>query len=59
MRYNPWLLLTLRGKTFTVVGGILLVGGILMGQRDVLWFGLFLFLLPLIAWSSWRAAGCG
>ena len=49
MRYNPWLLLTLRGKTFTVVGGILLVGGILMGQRDVLWFGLFLFLLPLIA----------
>jgi uncharacterized protein (DUF58 family) len=49
MRYNPWLLLTLRGKTFVVVGGILLVGGILMGQRDVLWFGLFLFLLPLVA----------
>ncbi|MGV8848752.1 MAG: DUF58 domain-containing protein [Propionibacteriaceae bacterium] len=49
MRYNPWLLLTMRGKTFTVVGGILLVGGILMGQRDVLWFGLFLFLLPLVA----------
>jgi uncharacterized protein (DUF58 family) len=49
MRYNPWLLLTLRGKTFAVVGGILLLGGILMGQRDVLWFGLFLFLLPLVA----------
>lgn len=49
MRYNPWLLLTMRGKTFTVVGGVLLVGGILMGQRDVLWFGLFLFLLPLVA----------
>lgn len=49
MRYNPWLLLTLRGKTFAVVGGVLLLGGILMGQRDVLWFGLFLFLLPLVA----------
>ena len=31
---------------FAVVGGILLLGGILMGQRDVLWFGLFLFLPP-------------
>ena len=49
MRYNPWLLLTLRGKTFAVVGALLLLSGILFGQRDVLWFGLFLFLLPLVA----------
>ena len=49
MRYNPWLLLTLRGKTFVVVGAVLLLGGVLFGQRDVLWFGLFLFLLPLVA----------
>lgn len=49
MRYNPWLLLTLRGKVFAVVGIVLLLGGILLGQRDVLWFGLFLFLLPLVA----------
>lgn len=49
MHYNPWTLLTLRGKTFVVVGGILVLAGILLGQRDVLWFGLMLFLLPLIA----------
>ncbi|HET7723149.1 MAG TPA: DUF58 domain-containing protein [Propionibacteriaceae bacterium] len=49
MRYNPWVLLTLRGKTFAVLGGLLLLGGILFGQRDVLWFGLFLFLLPVVA----------
>lgn len=49
MRYNPWLLLTLRGKTFVLVGGVLLLGGIMLGQRDVLWFGVFLFLLPLVA----------
>jgi uncharacterized protein (DUF58 family) len=49
VRYNPWLLLTLRGKTFVVTGGVLLLGGVLFGQRDVLWFGLFLFLLPLVA----------
>lgn len=49
MRYNPWVLLTLRGKTFAVVGGLLLLAGILFGQRDVLWFGLFLFLLPVVA----------
>jgi uncharacterized protein (DUF58 family) len=49
VRYNPWLLLTLRGKTFVVVGALLVLGGVLFGQRDVLWFGLFLFLLPLVA----------
>jgi len=49
VRYNPWQLLTLRGKTFAVLGALLLLGGILFGQRDVLWFGLFLLLLPLVA----------
>jgi uncharacterized protein (DUF58 family) len=49
VRHNPWLLLTLRGKTFAVIGFLLLLGGMLFGQRDVLWFGLFLFVLPVVA----------
>ncbi len=48
-RRNPWPLLTVRGKTFAILGGLLLVAGIAFGQRDVLWFGLFLVILPLAA----------
>ncbi len=49
MRRNPWPLLTIRGKSFAVLGLLLVLAGILLGQRDVLWFGLFLVLLPLAA----------
>ncbi len=48
-RRNPWPLLTLRGKVFTLLGGVLVLGGLVLGQRDVLWFGLFLLVLPLTA----------
>ncbi len=49
MRRNPWPLLTFRGKTFVVLGGVTSVASMLLGQRDVLWFGLFLLLVPLVA----------
>lgn len=48
-RRNPWPLLTMRGKIFTLLGLALVLAGLLLGQRDVLWFGLFLLILPLTA----------
>lgn len=46
---NPWRLLTLRGKAFVVAGLAICIAAWLFGQRDVLWLGLFLILLPVIA----------
>lgn len=49
MRGNPWPLLTFRGKSFVVLGGVTTVLAMVFGQRDVLWFGLLLLMLPLVA----------
>lgn len=46
---NPWTLFTLRGKTFTVVGVAICIAAWLLGQRDVLWLGILLIVLPLLA----------
>lgn len=49
MKRNPWNLLTGRGKAFLLVGIVVVVASMLLGQRDVLWLGAFLLLLPLVA----------
>ena len=49
MRRNPWPLLPFRGKAFVVLGGLTTVLSMMFGQRDVLWFGLFLVMVPLVA----------
>ncbi|HOB05447.1 MAG TPA: DUF58 domain-containing protein [Propionibacteriaceae bacterium] len=49
MRRNPWPLLTFRGKAFVLLGGLTVVLSMIFGQRDVLWFGLFLVMVPLVA----------
>jgi uncharacterized protein (DUF58 family) len=49
LRGNPWPLLTFRGKAFVVVGGLSSVLSILLGQRDALWFGLLLLMVPIVA----------
>lgn len=46
---NPWNLLTLRGKAFGFLGLGVLVAAMLIGQRDLLWLGLLLVALPLVA----------
>lgn len=46
---NPWRLLTFRGRVFVVVGVCLGALAALLGQRDVVWLGLLLVLLPLVA----------
>ncbi len=46
---NPWRLLTFRGRVFVVVGALLGALAALIGQRDVVWLGLLLVLLPLVA----------
>ncbi len=48
MRRNPWPLLTFRGKAFVVLGALTTALAVALGQRDVLWFSLFL-LLPLVS----------
>lgn len=49
MRRNPWSLLTARGKMLLVAGLATTLASMLLGQRDVLWLGLLLILLPAIA----------
>ncbi|GAB3697779.1 DUF58 domain-containing protein [Mariniluteicoccus flavus] len=49
MKRNPWNLLTPRGKFFLLVGLGLVGGAMLLGQRDVLWLGALLVLLPAVA----------
>lgn len=49
MKRNPWHLLTTRGKAFLLVGVAVVVAGMLLGQRDLLWLGALLFFLPVIA----------
>lgn len=49
MKRNPWNLLTGRGKLFLIVGLAVLIASMLLGQRDVLWLGWLLLLLPIIA----------
>lgn len=46
---NPWSLLTFRGRTFVLVGALIVVVSMLIGQRDVVWIGLLLVLLPLVS----------
>lgn len=46
---NPWRLLTFRGRAFVVAGAALAGLAALLGQRDVVWLGLLLVLLPLFA----------
>lgn len=46
---NPWSMLTARGKTFSLVGLGVGVAAVVLGQRDLVWFGIFLFVLPLVA----------
>lgn len=46
---NPWRLLTFRGRVFVVVGALLGALAALLGQRDLVWLGLLLVLLPLVA----------
>ncbi|MGY4721272.1 DUF58 domain-containing protein [Naumannella cuiyingiana] len=47
---NPWRLITARGKLLALIGAITVLAAMLFGQRDLLWVGLFLIFLPLIAW---------
>lgn len=49
MRRNPWSLLTPRGKMLLLIGVSTVVASMLLGQRDVLWLGLLLVLLPAIS----------
>lgn len=49
MKRNPWSLLTPRGKMLLVAGLATTVISMLLGQRDVLWFGLLLILLPAVS----------
>lgn len=49
MKRNPWSLLTPRGKMLFVAGLATAILSMLLGQRDVLWLGLLLILLPAIA----------
>lgn len=49
MKRNPWSLLTPRGKMLFSAGLATTILSMLLGQRDVLWLGLLLILLPAIA----------
>lgn len=49
MKRNPWSLLTPRGKMLIVAGLATVILSMLLGQRDVLWLGLLLILLPAVA----------
>ncbi|WP_114558640.1 DUF58 domain-containing protein [Desertihabitans aurantiacus] len=46
---NPWRLLTFRGRVFVVAGVAVGALAALIGQRDVVWIGLLLVLLPFTA----------
>ena len=46
---NPWRLLTLRGKAFALLGLVVAVAAVALGQRDLAWLGVLLLLLPLAA----------
>ncbi|GAB3623394.1 DUF58 domain-containing protein [Mariniluteicoccus endophyticus] len=49
MKRNPWNLLTARGKFFLLAGLGIVLGAMLLGERDVLWLGALLVLLPGVA----------
>ncbi|WP_432559187.1 DUF58 domain-containing protein [Granulicoccus sp. GXG6511] len=49
MKRNPWSLLTPRGKMLLVAGLATVIISMLLGQRDVLWLGLLLILMPAVA----------
>ena len=51
---NPWRLLTLRGKAFALLGLVVAVAAVALGQRDLAWLGVLLLLLPLVAGISYE-----
>ncbi|OYN88342.1 DUF58 domain-containing protein [Parenemella sanctibonifatiensis] len=46
---NPWRILTGRGRVFLIAGLVLTVAMLAIGQRDVVWLGLLLLILPIVA----------
>lgn len=46
---NPWRLMTFRGRVFLAVGLFVVALAALLGQRDVVWLGLLLLLMPITA----------
>lgn len=48
MSRNLWTLLTTRGRAFLLIGVLVTAGAVVVGNRDLLWLGLFLAVLPLV-----------
>ena len=51
MRRNPWSRLTSRGRVFLITGPALVLTGMLVGVVGLVWAGLVLFLLPIVAFA--------
>lgn len=47
---SPWAALTSRGKTFVILGLLVVALGIFLGYPDITRMGLVLVVLPLLAW---------
>lgn len=49
MKRNPWSLLTPRGRMLLIAGLAATIISMVLGQRDVLWLGLLLIVLPALS----------